>query len=121
MKKLSDYTELVEKGVLPVERGLVRTGDDAIRRDVIHELMCNFRVEMADVEQRFGIDFHEYFRVELERLQKHEVEGLARVLPDRIEATDKGELFVRNLAMCFDRYWWEKHAQSEKKTFSRTV
>jgi hypothetical protein len=38
-----------------------------------------------------------------------------------IEATAVGELFVRNLAMCFDRYQREKHAAESKPVFSRTV
>ncbi len=32
-----------------------------------------------------------------------------------------GELFVRNLAMCFDRYQREKHAGAATPVFSRTV
>ena len=38
-----------------------------------------------------------------------------------IEATPIGELFVRNLAMCFDRYQREKHAAEAAPVFSRTV
>ena len=70
---------------------------------------------------RHGVEFRDYFAEELGRLQPHEQEGLVRVEEDRIVATSKGELFVRNLAMCFDRYWWEKHVHSDKNTFSRTV
>jgi len=39
----------------------------------------------------------------------------------RIEATPVGELFVRNLAMCFDRYQREKHDAESRPLFSRTV
>ena len=39
---------------------------------------------------------------------------------DAIEATSVGELFVRNLAMCFDRYRREKQ-HGDKPVFSRTV
>jgi coproporphyrinogen III oxidase-like Fe-S oxidoreductase len=46
---------------------------------------------------------------------------MVTVTPARIEATAVGQLFVRNLAMCFDRYQREKHAGAVKPMFSRTV
>ena len=120
-KKLSRYEQQVRAGCLPVARGRARSEDDRIRGAVIHELMCNFFVEPAAIEDRFGIDFADYFTRELERLAAHAREGMVRLRPERIEVTGVGELFVRNLAMCFDRYWWEKHRDTEKPVFSRTV
>lgn len=120
-KKLSTYEESVRAGRLPVVRGIARTRDDDVRRDVIHELMCNFRVDTRRVERRHGIRFPEYFADDLRLLEGHEREGLVRVEDDRIVATPAGELFVRNLAMCFDRYQREKHANEAKPVFSRTV
>ena len=46
---------------------------------------------------------------------------MVEIGPDRIEASELGRLFVRNLAMCFDRYQREKHEGADKRTFSRTV
>jgi oxygen-independent coproporphyrinogen-3 oxidase len=83
--------------------------------------MCNFVIECADVEATWNIDFREYFSDALERLERYRDEGLVSIESERIRATPIGELFVRNLAMCFDRYMWEKHADSDKPTFSRTV
>lgn len=120
-KKLSRYEHEVRGGRLPVGRGRARSRDDRIRGAVIHELMCNFFVEPATIEDRFGIDFATYFAQDLDRLAGHAREGMVRVSPERIEVTAVGELFVRNLAMCFDRYWWEKHRNAEKPIFSRTV
>ena len=120
-KKLSRYAETIEANRLPVVRGIVRSRDDAIRGDVIHSLMCNFVIERGDVEAAWNIDFGEYFSEALERLERYRDEGLVSIDRERIRATPIGELFVRNLAMCFDRYMWEKHAGSDKPTFSRTV
>ncbi|GMR23510.1 MAG: oxygen-independent coproporphyrinogen III oxidase [Acidobacteriota bacterium] len=120
-KKLSRYTETIEANRLPVDRGIVRSRDDAIRGDVIHRLMCNFVIEREDVEAVWNIDFGEYFSEALERLESYRDEGLVSIDATSIRATPIGELFVRNLAMCFDRYMWEKHAGSDKPTFSRTV
>jgi oxygen-independent coproporphyrinogen-3 oxidase len=120
-KKLSRYEEAVTAGELPLERGVMRSADDELRRAVIHELMCNFRVEIAAVEAEFGIDFRRYFAEELKRLEPHRHEGLVELENGRILATPTGELFIRNIALCFDRYWWEKHADDDHPVFSRTV
>lgn len=120
-KKLSDYKALVEEGHLPLERGILRTKDDEIRRDVIHDLMCNFRVDIPRIEAAHGIDFETYFREDLELLAEHEEEGLVECSRNLIKATQLGEVFIRNVAMCFDWYLREKHAGEDKETFSRTV
>ena len=120
-KKLSTYEDRVTANALPVARGVVRTPDDEVRREVIHDLMCNFSVDTAAIERRFKLEFADYFRTDLELLAEHESEGLVRLTPGRIEATPIGELFVRNLAMCFDRYQREKHAAEAAPVFSRTV
>jgi oxygen-independent coproporphyrinogen-3 oxidase len=88
---------------------------------VIHELMCNFRIDPVAIGERYGIDFASYFRDDLALLAAQEQEGLVRISPTLIETTPTGELFVRNLAMCFDRYMREKHAGDTKPVFSRTV
>lgn len=120
-KKLSAYEEHIRRGRLPVMRGVVRTADDEVRRTVIHDLMCNFRLEMSDISRQYGLDFETYFKEDLALLAAYEREGFVRIGDDRIEATPVGELFVRNLAMCFDRYQREKHDAGSRPVFSRTV
>ena len=120
-KKLSTYEEEITAGRLPVFRGVRRSADDELRRTVIHELMCNFRIDTRAIERQFGIEFATYFADDLALLVPHEGEGMVRVSAERIEATPVGELFVRNLAMCFDRFQREKHAADSKPAFSRTV
>lgn len=120
-KKLSTYEERIGRGELPVSRGVTRSNDDEVRRTVIHDLMCNFRVDIAAVERQHDIAFAEYFAEDLALLAAHEAGGLVRMDATRIEATPIGELFVRNLAMCFDRYQRERHAADARPVFSRTV
>jgi oxygen-independent coproporphyrinogen-3 oxidase len=120
-KKLSTYGEAIGAGRLPVVRGVARSADDELRREVIHELMCNFRVDVASVERRHGIVFGERFAEDLRLLADCERDGLVKIYGSWIEATPVGELFVRNLAMCFDRYQRERHAEAARPVFSRTV
>lgn len=120
-KKLSRYGKRVLEGRLPVARGFVRSRDDEIRCDVIHRLMCNFVVDIPAVEALWSIDFASYFAPDLELLNAYQDEGLVEVEPGIVRATPVGELFVRNLAMCFDLYMREKHQHGGKPVFSRTV
>jgi oxygen-independent coproporphyrinogen-3 oxidase len=120
-KKLSVYWVSLEAGRLAVERGVVRTLDDELRRSVIHELMCNFRIDKGDLEAAHGISFDGYFARDLDRLRDHEREGLVRVSPAAIEVTPIGQPFVRNLAMCFDRYLHDRPVKRSEPVFSRTV
>ena len=121
-KSLTRYYEALDAGQLPVERGYVLSPDDQRRRAVILDLMCNFHVDMGSWEARFGDDFATSFAPELAELaapdgpQEH---GFVRLLPGAIEVTPVGTLFVRNLAMVFDRYFKSKSGGGP--VFSRTV
>jgi oxygen-independent coproporphyrinogen-3 oxidase len=119
-KKLVGYYEALEAGRLPVERGYLLDEDDKIRRHVILRLMCNFAIDTAEVESRFGIRFADYFAVELEELKIPQESGFVRMTPGRIEVTERGRLFIRNIGMIFDRYLRAKRA-GDRQVFSRTV
>jgi oxygen-independent coproporphyrinogen III oxidase len=119
-KKLSGYYDDLDAGRLPVERGYAMSADDRVRADVIQALMCGFAVDRAAIERRHSVDFASYFAPELERVEALAAEGLAVVGPEGVRVTPLGELFVRNLAMCFDRYL-PATQQASKPRFSRTI
>jgi len=119
-KKLSTYYEALDAGRYPIERGYVLDDDDRLRRHVITELMCNFRLDVRDVERRFGIRFSEYFADELGELAEGPVaDGLLIVEPAALRVTTAGQLLVRNVCMIFDRYL--RATSQERPVFSRTV
>ena len=120
-KSLARYYEAIDAGRLPVERGYALDDDDKLRRFVIAELMCNFRLDTAQVEQRFGIDLAEYFQRELTQLAEDNgpvADGLLTIEPDGLTVTTRGRLFVRNICMVFDRYL---AAHKDRPVFSRTI
>src|SRR5205814_9148007 len=94
------YRAALAAGRLPVERGIVLTGDDRRRRAVIESLMCNFAVDLGDDVARF--------LPELRALAMFEREGLIELEADEshteIVLTPLGRHFVRNVAMVFDAY-----------------
>jgi len=116
-KKLVSYERAAAEGRFPIERGYVLDADDLLRRDVITELMCNARIEFARIERLHGIRFADRFDAELRELEGLVADGLLTIHRDGLELTDVGRLFVRNVAMVFDRHLQRAPAN----TFSRTV
>jgi oxygen-independent coproporphyrinogen-3 oxidase len=121
-KKLTPYYEAIDRGAFPIERGYALSDDDLVRRYVITELMCNFRVNDAAVAARFGVGLTDYFGRELASLEAPGgpvSDGFLVVRPGGIDVTPEGRLFVRNICMTFDKYL-PAH-QSGRPVFSRTI
>jgi oxygen-independent coproporphyrinogen-3 oxidase len=104
LRDLKTWKAAVEERRLPVWRGLALTFDDRLRAEVIAQLMCQGVIDTATVQQHYGIDFGAYFGEELRRLRALADDGLVRISHGRIAATPPGQLLLRNIAMCFDRY-----------------
>lgn len=119
-KKLVHYYRMLDAGQLPVARGYQRTADDEIRRDVIHTLMCNFVVDRKTIEDAHNIVFADYLRDSLAKLQPFVADGMCQIDGEGVRAVGLGQVFVRNLAMCFDAHLESKLASSSP-VFSRTV
>ncbi|HYT67242.1 MAG TPA: oxygen-independent coproporphyrinogen III oxidase [Vicinamibacterales bacterium] len=120
-KSLARYYEAIDAGRLPVERGYALTDDDHLRRFVIAELMCNFRLERRQLRDRFDIEMGDYFKPEIELLCEPGgpvADGLLEASPEALTVTDRGRLFVRNICMAFDRYL---AAHQNRPVFSRTI
>lgn len=118
-KKLNPYYEKLDEGKMPVMRGVVLTDDDVLRRRVIMELMCNFRLKKSRIEDDFHIRFDDYFSDALSMLPEFEEDGLVEVGKDEIIITEPGRLLIRNIALNFDAYM--QRTSEQKPRFSRTV
>lgn len=103
-KTLDDYYDLLNRGRLPVVRGLALTRDDLVRRSVIMALMCQGTLHFESIESAYLIEFASYFSNELEALQPLVDQGLVEVDAAGIQVTSMGWYFVRAVAMVFDRY-----------------
>ena len=103
-KTLDEYYGDLDAGHLPVRRGYRMNDDDTLRRAVIQELMCHFKLDFAEVEQAWSIDFRSYFADALEQLAPLAEAGLLTLATQRITVEPKGRLLVRIIAMAFDHY-----------------
>ncbi|MFZ0619882.1 MAG: hypothetical protein WAM01_14450, partial [Candidatus Acidiferrales bacterium] len=94
--------------------------DDVIRRAVIGRLLCHTMIPKHEVEAEFGIAFDEYFAAEQPRLRDFREEGLIDLDAREIRVTPLGRIFIRNVAMTFDRYLTDQQAET-KPLFSKTL
>ncbi|UCE03176.1 MAG: oxygen-independent coproporphyrinogen III oxidase [Candidatus Latescibacterota bacterium] len=117
-KAQDKYYAALREGQLPVYRGVLLNQDDEIRRYVINQVMCNFHLDAAELDKRFGVQFDTYFAAEREVLQEHERNGFLQLHNGSIEVTRVGRVFIRNIAMTFDSYLKNKRSE---KTFSKTI
>lgn len=120
-KKLPAYYAALDAGHFPIERGYALSTDDRIRQFVIKELMCNFFVDLREVEARFAVDFRRYFAPEIESMSSLDgaiADEFVRMTPDSLEVLPEGRLFVRSVCMYFDQYL-RRH--TDKPVFSRTI
>jgi len=115
-KDISKYQELIEAGTLPIEKGYILNEEDVIRRNVIMRLMCDLELDYKQMSHSLKLDFKTHFETELSNLDEFEQDELIQLDTRRLKVTDKGRLFIRNIAMTFDAYLGEGEGR-----FSKTI
>ena len=121
-KSLEQYYARLDRGELPVARGLALSGDDLLRRDIIGRLMCDFALDFGALSAAWDTDVAARFAPELARLAALEADGLLALAPDRVVVSPKGRLLIRNVCMVFDDYLGKPAAVPlQRAQYSRTV
>ena len=118
-KDMKLYEAAIDSGKLPFERGLELSMDDLIRKAVIMELMANFSIDIKRVEDKFEIDFSDYFDDAMRELVAFSDADLIEITQEKIQANKTGAMLIRNIAMPFDAYM--NKYKANKKSFSKTV
>ena len=117
-KELKAYYAALDAQGQAQWKGCALSADDLVRRDVIKQLICNFRLDYAEIEQRYALSFAEYFAVDLALLAPFVADGLVVLEPHGIRVSTTGRLLIRNICMCFDVYLRERARQQQ---FSRVI
>jgi oxygen-independent coproporphyrinogen-3 oxidase len=113
-KNIETYYTLLEQNQIPVYRGHLLTEEDETIRKHILNLMCNLETSWVANDTKF-IDFNSI----LETLNELISDGIVIFENKKIQVTEFGKPFVRNVCMAFDLHLQKK--QPETRLFSMTV
>ncbi|ANU37927.1 oxygen-independent coproporphyrinogen III oxidase [Vibrio scophthalmi] len=117
-KELKKYYQQVNEQRHALWKGVSLDNDDLIRREVIKQLICNFKLDKDFIEKEFKLDFNRYFAQDLGLLQTFINDELVEVDESEIRVTLRGRLLIRNICMCFDKYLRDRARQQQ---FSRVI
>jgi oxygen-independent coproporphyrinogen-3 oxidase len=117
-KELKQYYQQITEQGHAQEKGLLLNKDDIIRGEVIKALMCNLYIDKKVINDKFSIDFNDYFSDELISLSIFINDHLLENHNDYIKISVKARLLIRNIAMSFDAYM-KKHINQQR--FSRVI
>ncbi|WP_394249576.1 oxygen-independent coproporphyrinogen III oxidase [Vibrio profundi] len=117
-KELKKYYAQVNDLRHALWKGVALDGDDLLRREVIKQLICNFKLDKTQIESEFKVTFNQYFKEDLQLLKTFIDDGLVEVDDTEIRVTLRGRLLIRNICMCFDKYL---RAKARQQQFSRVI
>ncbi len=121
-KILSAYYQRLNRGELPIARGIVLSADDLLRRAVIGQLMCDFELDYASLPLPDGVAAADYFADALERLKPLEEQGLLCIGSKGLRVKMRGRLLIRNICMAFDSYLHAPPVEGPQPArYSRTI
>ena len=120
VREVPAYQQRVRERGVATMRGYRLSSDDLIRRAVIGRLLCHTVIPKGEIEEEFSIRFDDYFEPELAQLEEPTDDGLVRLSPGEIRVTPLGRIFIRNVAMVFDRHLREQQ-MDQKPLFSKTL
>ncbi|MBI1397884.1 MAG: oxygen-independent coproporphyrinogen III oxidase [Betaproteobacteria bacterium] len=118
VRTLEEYYDRLDRGVMPVFRGVELSADDLLRRAIIQSLMCHGSVSIEAIELAYLIDFKAYFSREIESLQPFVDDGLVEIDGEWVAVTPRGRLLVRAICMVFDRYL---QSRQRSATYSKVI
>ncbi|SEH07227.1 oxygen-independent coproporphyrinogen III oxidase [Candidatus Venteria ishoeyi] len=117
LRALDDYYAVLDGGHLPIFRGIELTPDDLLRRAIIMDLMCHFRLDIQKLEQDHNLSFQDYFAHAWQALDKMQEDGLLTFDSRHIQVLPAGRLLIRNICMIFDQYL----QQQTQQRFSKVI
>ncbi|WP_288062737.1 oxygen-independent coproporphyrinogen III oxidase [Rodentibacter caecimuris] len=117
-KDLKAYYALVEENGHALYKGLALTKEDCLRRDVIKQLICNFKLDFEPIEREYNICFTAHFAEDLMLLRPLIEDELISLTEQGLKVSPKGRLLIRNICLCFDTY---SRVAAKRQQFSRII
>ena len=115
------YYQRIDAGELPIARGFKSSEEDDLRRHIIMSLITDLKLDTAECNRQFSIDFNTDFSEEIFSLRPMEKDGLVEISNKQIIVTQVGRSFLRNICMPFDAYLSNHSGDRPPPRFSATV
>ena len=93
------YKKSISQGALPSCRGYILNESDKKRKKLIDDLLCRFNAPIEEVQDLVILP---------QRLVDLQQDGIVTIECDTLKIADKGKVFARVVASCFDPYYLEK-------------
>jgi oxygen-independent coproporphyrinogen-3 oxidase len=113
-KTVEEYTELVNRGLIPIFKGHLLSDEDLIIRKHILNIMCHFETSWEEDDMKFP-EIPDC----IERLREMEEDGLVIFNESGLTLPEKARPFVRNICMAFDLQLLRN--QPKTRIFSMTI
>lgn len=114
-KIYAEYEHSVKSSILPIERGIILSEEDELRREIIMDIMCLLKLDFKKFEEKHGFNFREKFQGAFPALLEMQKDGILEIGESAVEVSQTGRLFLRNIAMLFDG------RLSDKFRYSKTL
>ena len=98
------YREAIDSGKFPIYRGFKLSKDDKVRRNIVKTLRTYFEIDFLSINNKFGINFNEYFKKNLIQLSSFVDDGLVKISDSSLSITELGVQFSPQIANVFDAY-----------------
>lgn len=107
-KTVEQYMKSIEQDQFPFNKGHLQQKVDQKVKDCIQQLMCNLELNLFELST-LPNPFQEQI---MERFYDFEKDGLLLLNPNKIEVTELGKKFIRNIAQSLD---YRIQSTSEKR------
>lgn len=118
IKSVRDYIIMMENDRLPTEKGIILTEKEKAVREFITHLMCNKQIDWGMMDELVGTKMHmrDIMAINNVELAEFESDGLIEYDDSFIKVTEKGSMFIRNIAASLDPAY-----KPEKNKYSKSV
>jgi len=113
VKSTKGYHIRRDNNLLPIVKGHVHSTEDAVLKDHVKNLMCNFKTDFTD--QEWMKEHVDQFKKVLNVFKK---DGIIEWKSTEIKVTRDGKPFARNVCMALDPY---SNTTSNQERFSKSV
>ena len=79
----------MEENGIALHKGLAMTEEDCLRRDVIKQLICNFKISVCAIRKQYNINFKQHFAEDLALLAPLAADGLLEIGDEQIVVSGK--------------------------------